>query len=1524
MTGLEDAKLFRRGVRLPTSVGGFVGGWMRPQGGELSCRKDPCTSHTRGNWVATCSGALLFNSQMTTLHLSILHHNHSDHQSTWLLLSGGFLAPGTLRLLRMTVSKATHAVRIRLGGATKPVQSVTRGRSSIHHASLLMQPRRGARFFSGSASKNIDRVLRTILGDGHRAGANIHRFRLPSSNISRRVAQLPGRAPFATALRPNLTGGALPRTAGGYSLGGSARYFSHVPAAPAQVVQNVSQAMRAFFLSGKRLRYDGVGPHGSASYRVVSAQDDQVMRSMARAARSAPGAFIDFRLKPTITAVGPLAAAIARASDASGSTAEAPFYSATLHDDGLLDVLSADFKRALQDLSVVDADLRRLSVLGDLPVALEGNDKLRVRFPGVDALTVERLCHDLDIQRGVVGQDCEYEPEAGSPEMLRLPFAPGPNDVMRSSAFSVPSSQGGGTEGSWTLEEDSKLHQAFDAEMRESPSRSEAEYYGAMPSANSSRSIFRGIGCDEIGWFEIETVIPSFSRRDESSRCVLTDRCWRKMPMDMICRLRASQPAGDAMTVVSCRTATANALGLRHRDDSLHGREKGDQAPGCGTLTDHPWFDAGRGRGCHLHHHDQPPSNSLRDPPPPSLSLSAMPDPGVGFEYPPQEVSWLKRDLLLFANSIGCQADELHFLYALGLTPGQELHPNFAAFPTYPLGNSQEVVDFYGTSQKVKIPRVPDLDARRAVDGQRKIEFLRPIPTSSAGHKFENRTKVIGVYDKGFPGSVLETQTDLVDAGTGDVYARISSSGFFVKQGGWGGPKGPPTQGFSPPENKEPDFVLEQQTTPEAALLYRLNGDYNPLHATPEPGLRMGFKGAITHGLFQWNCTCHSILKKLGGGDPANMREFQARFASTVMPGDKLVTRVWRMGKRDGDWEEVRFVTQVEGGKVCLSNGRALMKAVGEAPKSLKQKRRGKKLRIMDSQSASPYVGQRMSYSGATCTVRYAGAVAETQGSWLGVEWDDGTRGKHDGCHRGERYFTSADESPGHASKAYRHLPPQPPSFLSALREKYAPEKATKNEYDVPGIVISGGKVAVEVGFDRVRQRLARLQDLKVVILDGMRIASAALPGEGRVVDVCPAIVQLDLSRNLFESLGPVVDVCAHLTALRRLSLNGNRFHNVVRDEDLDRQPTAFPAVDELDLGETLLGWEELCRIASRCPSLTTLAVGTNQLSSLPPVCYGSLASTLTTINLEYNDFRSVSDLASLTSLVALRNLHLKGNSISNMVASGVAVPTFPPSLQYLDVSYNHIRDWSFVDALAIRFPGLTGLRITHNPVYDLGDADAKAPSAEESHMLTIGRLAGLKSLNFTQFGTEDRKNAEIFYLSRIAKQLAAVPESAGPGIIALHPRYAELCSIHGEPDVVRRSGINPSFLEARLITVHFYNHRDQSRRKACIPKAFDIYSVKSIAGKLFRLSPLRLRLIWETDEWDPVANFEDAGHSSDEDEDALAGSAVDPYHRNDGGPPPESQPGRWVKREVELRDSPKQLGYCVDGMDVRIRVEPT
>lgn len=200
-----------------------------------------------------------------------------------------------------------------------------------------------------------------------------------------------------------------------------------------------------------------------------------------------------------------------------------------------------------------------------------------------------------------------------------------------------------------------------------------------------------------------------------------------------------------------------------------------------------------------------------------------MSDPGAGFEYPPVEVSWLKRDILLFAVSIGCTVDELHFLYVrltlflfslpcpsthlpehepqacrnkqLTKATSQELHPHFTPFPTYPIilpfkHTSADVIDFYARAASTPIPGVPRLDSRRVVDGERRIEFLERLPVSSEGGRWEVRAKVLGVYDKGKPGTVVETEQKLVEVGSGKCYARMVGQGFFVGQGGWGGPKG--------------------------------------------------------------------------------------------------------------------------------------------------------------------------------------------------------------------------------------------------------------------------------------------------------------------------------------------------------------------------------------------------------------------------------------------------------------------------------------------------------------------------------------------------------------------------------------------------------------------------------------------------------------------------------------------------------------------------------------------------------------
>ncbi|KAJ4417757.1 hypothetical protein N0V85_001728 [Neurospora sp. IMI 360204] len=604
--------------------------------------------------------------------------------------------------------------------------------------------------------------------------------------------------------------------------------------------------------------------------------------------------------------------------------------------------------------------------------------------------------------------------------------------------------------------------------------------------------------------------------------------------------------------------------------------------------------------------------------------------------------------------------------------------------------------------------------------------------------------------------------------------------------------------------------------------------------------------------------------------------------------------------------------------------------------------------------SVTPHIGQRRSYDGALCTVRFIGELEGTTGSWLGVEWDDPTRGKHAGQHKGIRYFTCKSKSATAASFIRPTRPADAPqTFLSALQLKYASDGPSDNGPVLPGKqIVVGGKVAEEVGFDKIRRKQAQLSELKIVILDGSCITSASSTTTDQedhqtIRQTCPKVVELDVSRNLFTDFGTVVDICSELDSLNSLRVNGNRFQNVLEDNKLNGPHEAFKGVKELEMGETLLGWPEICHIASKFPSLTLLEIGTNQLSTLAPIPPAvSFTSTLVSLNLEFNEFTSLHDIAALTSISTLRNLHLKGNLISSITtSSSTEVPVFGKNLQYLDMSYNKVSDWQFVDALLDSFPGLTSLRFSHNPIYEnpgledgaISETDGSkkgTAASDEAFMLMAARLPSVRTLNFSNITTADRTNAEMYYLSRIARQLSTTPEADEAQVLARHRRWAELCELYGEPVVSRQQDINPNFLEARLITVHFYlaelatseseDNTSVGERIVQIPKSFDIYAVKGISGRMFGLPPLKLRLVWETGEWDPVGGFDDDDGDSSEDEEieaererrqddsaSLAGTSI-------AG----KKGGRFVRREVELKDGPRQFGYCVDGLEAKIRVE--
>ena len=237
--------------------------------------------------------------------------------------------------------------------------------------------------------------------------------------------------------------------------------------------------------------------------------------------------------------------------------------------------------------------------------------------------------------------------------------------------------------------------------------------------------------------------------------------------------------------------------------------------------------------------------------------------------------SWSDRETILYALAIGMGADPLD----------RELLPfvyerNLKAMPTL------ATVIAWGAS--IPADRL-GTDRRHTLHGEESLTWHSPLP--AAGEVVAD-SRVRAVYDKGEKGAVIERETVLRDAVSGVLIATIIRTAFARKDGGFGGP----VQQSAPhaPPARSPDVVLEFATRPDQALLYRLCGDRNPLHADPDVAIAAGFRAPILHGLCTYGICCRAVLQAFCEFDPVRLKSHAVRFSAPVFPGDTVAVKLWK------------------------------------------------------------------------------------------------------------------------------------------------------------------------------------------------------------------------------------------------------------------------------------------------------------------------------------------------------------------------------------------------------------------------------------------------------------------------------------------------------------------------------------------------------------------------------------------------------------------------------------------------------
>jgi acyl dehydratase len=278
----------------------------------------------------------------------------------------------------------------------------------------------------------------------------------------------------------------------------------------------------------------------------------------------------------------------------------------------------------------------------------------------------------------------------------------------------------------------------------------------------------------------------------------------------------------------------------------------------------------------------------------------------VGYEAEPVERSWTSKDTLLYALGVGAgaldpTAFELQFTTENSAGVEQAVLPTFAVIAGAGGGAYGEIGSY---------------DPAMLVHGEQAIELHGPIPPAG---RVMVTSRVAGIYDKG-SAAVAIIEGESVDAVTGEPRFTTRSAMFIRGEGGFGGDRGP-SGARHPAPDRDPDHVVTYPTRTDQALLYRLSGDRNPLHADPGFAERAGFPRPILHGLCTYGFTGRALLHTLCSSDPARFRSMEGRFSKPVFPGDDLVVKIWLDGDGDSAGGSAVFRTENGQGDVVLDQG---------------------------------------------------------------------------------------------------------------------------------------------------------------------------------------------------------------------------------------------------------------------------------------------------------------------------------------------------------------------------------------------------------------------------------------------------------------------------------------------------------------------------------------------------------------------------------------------------------------------------
>ncbi|XP_050506565.1 tubulin-specific chaperone E [Diabrotica virgifera virgifera] len=464
-------------------------------------------------------------------------------------------------------------------------------------------------------------------------------------------------------------------------------------------------------------------------------------------------------------------------------------------------------------------------------------------------------------------------------------------------------------------------------------------------------------------------------------------------------------------------------------------------------------------------------------------------------------------------------------------------------------------------------------------------------------------------------------------------------------------------------------------------------------------------------------------------------------------------------------------------------------------------------------------VGKRIECNDNFGSIKYVGPVEGYPGNWLGIDWDDKDRGKHNGTVNGIRYFHARYPKSGSLVRKEKVNLGQ--KLIDSVRTRYGfidnEDSAKKNKEEMMKFQQMINAPFLEfVGFDEVAEKQRNFQSLEVI---NVRLQNVSIIGD--LMNLCPNVREIDISKNLLSSWNDVFSICSQLRHLYWINLSENLLS---MPDNTDKH--VYPNITVLVCGSMELTFEDVTTISAIFPNVEELRVPYNHITNLT-IRSDHNFRRLKYLDLEGNEIRRWSEINKLSVIKTLEHMTIENIKLESIRFEENSIPVNCfNNLETLNLNDNLLSEWRSIGELN-KLEKFRHLRLLKNPVLETENLATR-------EQIIIAKIKHLQSLNGRHIRDDERRGAEYDYIKKYALEWMKIENAVDrENFLLEHNRFLQLIEMYGLPEEAELI-VKPNIIQSSLVNLIFrYNGTEKIKS---LPQNILVQKLILLVKKMFKL----------------------------------------------------------------------------------------